>query len=505
MVVSSHLRPCGVSVALPEAEKEVMSILVTRTRGVHRTITIAALIVILLCSFAAQAQADQGKATTRGLTTLYVSPKGSDSDTGSVRAPLKSAHVAIARLGAAGGTVVFDGGRYVGQRITIANRSHITLKAARGQTPVLDGKGITPPDGSSGMIEIRDSTDITVQGLTVTGYRTESIDKMPIGIYVTGSGSGIALRGNHVHHLGNDNGTLGSYDINAHGIAIYGRNAKTSISDVHVVGNELDHLVLGASESLVVNGNVDGWWITDNNIHDNNNIGIDAIGFEPTISGAARFTDVNRARNGVIARNTVSRIISEGNPSYYEDGEWCNCADGIYVDGGLSIEITKNRVEASDIGIEVASEWAKGSTNDISVTGNRVTQSRYTGVAIGGYDQDRGEAYDITVEGNFLRDNNTLDDGSPEMLVQYDVHDTTITNNVIESTKKTEPLMLFRNEPAGSAAQNAGVVLDNNRYVGRVAPGEETYGWNGVAVQGLTAYQAVSGQDASSTYKRTKR
>ena len=481
-----------------------MSIFFTRTRRLHRMITIAALVVILLGSFAAQAQADQGTGSNRGPTTLYVSPKGSDSDTGCLRAPLKSAQVAIDRLGAAGGTIVFDGGRYLGQRITIANRSHITLKAAPGQTPVLDGKGITPPDGSSGMIEIRDSTDITVQGLTVTGYRTESMEKMPIGIYVTGSGTAIVLRGNHVHHLGNDNATMGSYDINAHGIAVYGRNAKKSISDVTIVGNELDHLVLGASESLVVNGNVDGWSITDNNIHDNNNIGIDAIGFEPTISGAARFTDVNRARNGVIARNTVSRIISEGNPAYYEDGGWCNCADGIYIDGGLSIEITKNRVDASDIGIEVASEWAKGSTNGISVTDNRVTRSRYTGLAIGGYDQDRGEAYDITVQGNFLRDNNTLDDGSPEMLLQYYVHDTTITNNVIESTKKTEPLMLFRDEPAGSAAQNAGVVLDNNSYVGRVAPGEEAYGWNGVTVQGLTAYQAMSGQDASSTYKRTK-
>jgi hypothetical protein len=328
---------------------------------------------------------------------------------------------------------------------------------------------------------------------------------MPIGIYVTGSGDSITLRGNHVHHMGNDNGTMGSMDMNAHGIAIYGRDATKPISNVQVVGNELDHLVLGASESLVVNGNVDGWSITDNTIHDNNNIGIDAIGFEPTISGSARFTDVNRARNGVIARNTVSRIISEGNPAYYEDGNWCNCADGIYVDGGRSIAIADNRVDASDIGIEVASEWAKGSTNSIRITGNEVTGSRYTGLAIGGYDKDRGEAYDIAVEDNTFRDNNTLNDGSPEILLQYYVHDTSITHNVIVSTKSTEPVMLARDAPAGSAAKNAGVVLDNNRYVGRVAPGEELYIWNGVTWEGLTAYQAASGEDASSTYRTLRR
>lgn len=479
-----------------------MSISDLRPRRIRRTITIAASITAFLGLFVAQAQAVPVMGSRGDAATLYVSPTGSNSHRGSANAPLKTAQAAIDRLGPAGGTVILEGGRYTNQRISLTNRSHITVKAARGEKPVLDGQGITPPDGASGMIEIRDSSDITVEGLTVTGYRTGSIDKMPIGIYVTGSGESIVLRDNHIHHLGNDNGTMGSMDMNAHGIAIYGRDATKSISDVHVVGNELDHLVLGASESLVVNGNVDGWSITDNNIHDNNNIGIDAIGFEPTVSGSARFTDVNRARNGVIARNTVSRIISEGNPAYYEDGAWCNCADGIYVDGGRSIEITHNRVDASDIGIEVASEWAEGSTNGIRVTGNRVTRSRYTGLAIGGYDKDRGEAYDITVEGNFFRDNNTLDDGSPEILLQYYVHDTSITHNVIVSTKPTEPVMLARVAPAGSAAKNAGVVLDNNGYLGRVAPGDELYIWNDVTWEGLSAYQSASGQDESSTYTK---
>ena len=482
-----------------------MSIFSTHIHGIRRLVVTAAAIIAFLGVFVAQAQAVPVMGSRGGAKTLYVSPTGSNSHKGSADAPLKTAQAAVDRLGPAGGTVILEGGRYTDQRISLTNRSHITLKAARGEKPVLDGKGITPPDGASGMIDIRDSSDITVEGLTVTGYRTNSIEKMPIGIYVTGSGDSITLRGNHVHHMGNDNGTMGSMDMNAHGIAIYGRDATKPISNVQVVGNELDHLVLGASESLVVNGNVDGWSITDNTIHDNNNIGIDAIGFEPTISGSARFTDVNRARNGVIARNTVSRIISEGNPAYYEDGNWCNCADGIYVDGGRSIAIADNRVDASDIGIEVASEWAKGSTNSIRITGNEVTGSRYTGLAIGGYDKDRGEAYDIAVEDNTFRDNNTLNDGSPEILLQYYVHDTSITHNVIVSTKSTEPVMLARDAPAGSAAKNAGVVLDNNRYVGRVAPGEELYIWNGVTWEGLTAYQAASGEDASSTYRTVRR
>ena len=434
--------------------------------------------------------------------TLHVSPEGSDHNSGSLSSPLKTPQLAVDRLGSAGGTVIFAGGRYAKERVELFNRSHVSLEAAPGAKPVLDGKGLTPPDDDSGMVDIRDSSYITVEGLTITGYRTTSINKVPIGIYVTGSGNTITLRNNHIHDLGNDNPTLGSMDMNAHGIAVYGRNATKPISNVNIVGNELDHLVLGASESLVLNGNVDGWAITDNVIYDNNNIGIDAIGFEPTISGAARYTDVNQARNGIIARNTVSRIISEGNPAYYEDGAWCNCADGIYIDGGRSIKIADNRVSLSDIGIEVASEWARGSASDVQVTGNFVIGSRYTGLSLGGYDELRGQAFDITVSGNTLIGNNTLNDGSPELLLQYYIHDTTITNNLIESTKPSEPVMLFRDAPAGSAAENAHLMLNHNRYEGYVPAGQELFQWNGVTQKGLKAYRAASGEDKSSTYTR---
>ena len=464
-------------------------------RGARRLALVAGTAALILNASVTGAQA-----TCR--STLFVSPRGSDAASGSASAPLRTPQVAVDRLGRSGGVVQLAGGTYVRQRIVLAGRSHVTVRAAAGTAAVLDGSGLVAPSGQSGMVEIRDSSDITVSGLSVTGYRTKSLSAVPIGIYVTGPGHSIRLNGNHVHHLGNDNGTLGSYDINAHGIAVYGRNATRSVSDVHIAGNELDHLVLGASETVVVNGNVDGWSVTGNNIHDNNNIGIDAIGFEPTITGPARFTEVNRARNGLIANNRVSRIISEGNPSYYEDGGWCNCADGIYVDGGTHITIAGNRVDASDIGIEVASEWAQGRTNAITVTRNTVSRSRYTGMALGGYDQERGEAFDITVTRNVLRGNNTLDDGSPEVLLQYYVHDTSITHNTIVSTN-AQAVLLKRDAPVGGTAKNARLVLDHNTYRGRSAAGQELYYWNNVAQRGLPAYQATSGQDQFSTYTRS--
>ncbi|WP_051807737.1 right-handed parallel beta-helix repeat-containing protein [Actinoplanes subtropicus] len=462
---------------------------------VRRVAAVAVVATVILGLSASAAQAHRR-------TTLFVSPHGSDSAAGTLAAPMRTPQAAVERLGRAGGTVRLARGTYGRQRIVIDGRAHVAILGSPGA--VLDGTGLKPPAGRSGMVEIRDSSDVSVSGLGIAGYRTKALSAVPIGIFVTGSGHGIRLAGNHVHHLGNDNGTLGSFDINAHGIAVYGTDARAAIADVRISGNELDHLVLGASETLVLNGNVDGWSVTGNVIHDDNNIGIDAIGFEDTISGPARFTGVNRARHGLIAGNRVSRIISEGNPAYWEDGSWCNCADGIYVDGGGSIVIAGNRVDASDIGIEVASEWKQGRTNDIRVSGNTVTGSRYTGLAIGGYDRDRGEAYDIGVFGNWLRGNNTLRDGSPEILLQYYVHDTTISHNTVISTNPGQTVLLHRDAPAGGAAKNARLVLDHNTYQGRAAAGRELYYWNGVERRGLAAYRAASGQDRSSTYRRNR-
>ena len=193
------------------------------------------------------------------------------------------------------------------------------------------------------MINISDSTDITVTGLEVTGYHSSTMGIVPIGIYIHGHDDNVRILHNHVHTLGNYNGTLGSFNINAHGIAAYGDDPHGAIRDLVIHGNTVDHLRTGASESVVVNGNVNHWAITGNHIFDNNNIGIDAIGYETTITGKYRYTNIDRARNGVISANRISHIQSRGNPSYWDHG-WCNCADGIYVDGGTHITIRRNHV-----------------------------------------------------------------------------------------------------------------------------------------------------------------
>jgi hypothetical protein len=279
-------------------------------RRIGFALTAAALVAPALIATPAAAAAPR---------VLVVAPHGSDSAAGTAAHPLRTVQVAVRRL-RHGGVIELRGGRYA-QRVVLRGVRHLTIRPYRHEHPVLTGAGLHVPKDISALVEIVNSRDVTVRGLEITGYRTRLLDHVPVGVYVHGHDHGVRIADNHVHALGNYNQTLGSFDINAHGIAVYGDDPHGAITGLSIRGNTVDHLHLGASESVVVNGNVDGWRIVANRIVDNNNIGIDAIGFEPTLTGKYRYTQRNRARNGTIADNTVRRIRSQGNPAYWEDGQ----------------------------------------------------------------------------------------------------------------------------------------------------------------------------------------
>ena len=465
-------------------------------------VRITVVLATTLAFISTATSAGAAPSTRAPLHTLFVSPHGHDDAVGTRRHPLRTPQAAVDRL-PGGGTVRLLPGTYARQRIVVRQRHQLRII---GRHAVLDARGLVPLDGDSGVVQVEDSSHVTVRGLDIRGYRTTSTDKVPIGIYVTGHDEAITLAHNHVHHLGNDNPTLGSFDINAHGIAVYGRDPATPISGLRITGNQVDHLKLGASEAVVVNGNVDGWSVTRNHIHDVDNIGIDAIGYEETLPPAYRYTTANRARHGFIARNVVDGVVSKGNPAYWEDGpgggEWCNCADGIYVDGGAHIVIRRNTVRRADIGIEVGAEDGRGHTDHVRVLRNRVRRSAYTGLALGGYDPQRGEVSDVTVAHNSFRNDNTLDDGSPEMILQYKLHQLRVTRNRVTATHRAAPLVLQRVERVGSAAQNAGVRVDHNDYGAPVGAGRAQFIWLGRTVTGFSTYRRISGQDAGSSWTR---
>ena len=206
--------------------------------------------------------------------------------------------------------------------------------------------------------------------------------------------------------------------VGAHGICVYAENDLAPVQDILVTGCEVSGCKCGDSESLVLNGNIDGFMIRGNRIHDNNNIGIDMIGFEGTAkhkkdSGFDNLYDADMARNGLCFDNIVYNISADGNPAYFEDGKYDLCADGIYVDGGQNIEIYGNFVYNCDIGIEIATEHSPDDNPLFRVSGVRVHDNvvadcqGWCGLCFGGYDADLGFTEDCEFYNNTFVDNGT--------------------------------------------------------------------------------------------------
>lgn len=195
-------------------------------------------------------------------------------------------------------------------------------------------------------------------------------------------------------------------------LALAGRGSRPTMQ------SEVLDCECGSSESLVINGNIDGFLIAGNTVHDNNNIGIDMIGFEgtakhPDDGGSANPYEVDLVRNGVCRDNVVYGISTEGNAAYLEGGEYDPSADGIYVDGGRDIEIYNNFVFNCDMGLEVATEHSPEDNELFLVSGIKVHDNviadcqGWTGLCFGGYDKDLGFTEGCEFDHNTLVDNAT--------------------------------------------------------------------------------------------------
>ncbi|MFB5267592.1 right-handed parallel beta-helix repeat-containing protein [Paenibacillus enshidis] len=432
----------------------------------------------------------QPSAASAAGTEYYVATSGSDTNAGTSDAPWKTLQHAADTV-PAGSTVYVRGGVY-NEKLKItrsgsASAGPIVFANYDNEAPIIDGKGLAV-SGSEGLVELNDVNYVTVQGFEIRNFTTASKNAVPVGIYVHGAGGFINLSNNKVHDIKNTATPSGSDRLgrDAHGIAVYGTKAPDSIHDLTISGNELSNLVLGSSEALVLNGNVDTFAVTDNIVHDNDNIGIDLIGFEGTAPNAA----YDQARNGLVKGNRVYNNTVKNNPSYAKDD---NSAGGIYVDGGKDSVIEQNYSYNNDIGVEIASEHAGKSTSNITVRSNVIYNNRLTGIAIGGYDTKRGSTVNCKIVNNTVYKNDTLNDYNGQLLVQYDTQNNVIKNNIFVANSTD---VLFYNE----YTKNSGNVVDYNLYSAPGGSSDATWTWKNKEYTGFSSYQKGTGNDAHSLF-----
>lgn len=348
---------------------------------------------------------------------IYVATNGSDQNVGTKSKPFRTLKKAASEANA--GTTVFIRKGDYHEKLVVkhsgTNSKPIIFKAYNEEKVVLSGKNIKDAEGDTALVTINNKNYVTISGLTILDLSTDLEDETVMGIYVTGTSSHITLENNNVQHI-----ETYADDGNAHGIAIYGTG---TIKDINIVNNTLEDLKLGLSESLVLNGNIDGFKVENNIVRRSDNIGIDLIGYE----GTSNDKKVDYVRNGIVKNNIVYEISSYGNPAYGEDYS----AGGIYVDGGKNITIEKNTVYKSDIGIEATSEHAKKYADNIKIINNTIYENFYTGISIGGYDEERGGTINSTISQNILYRNDTKGLDGGQLLLQYDTKNNVIERNIV--------------------------------------------------------------------------
>lgn len=461
-----------------------------------------------------------------GLATLqavdrYVSTSGNDSNPGTtVGLPYRTIQRAADVVGA-GDTVHIRAGTY-SERVSINNRdgtsgSPIVFQKYAGDSGavIVDQTGVTPPDGNSQLLRIANCDYVTIQGLEFsnlkTAQNTAAQNKLPSGIYITasssGSSTGVKILNCKVHGIWQSCPDLENFDANGFGIAVYGNGAAeaNAINNLVIDGCEIYDLRTGASESMVLNGNVKNFAVTNNIVRDCNNIGIDLIGYEGSAPAA-----VDRARDGVVTGNTVYNVDTAYNPAYggsFSSGGGDRSAAGIYVDGGTGIVIERNHVFRCNFGVELASEDPSGSTDNIILRNNLLHHNDSAGLIMGGYDEDRGQTQNCTITGNTLYKNDTRNGFSGQIALQFYVSNCSFKNNIVWANESNGQMWIHYVEGGTLAEREIGanVTLNYNRYYTAAGSAEFAVFKNGAQREfsSLSSWKTNSNslqQDANSTF-----
>jgi parallel beta-helix repeat protein len=307
---------------------------------------------------------------TNVFTQTYVSPTGSDiTGNGTVNLPYATILKGIFST-ATGGTIFIGSGTY-NQTSEIYLDRAMTLQRFGNAPAIIDASTRSAGGSSTYMIAIVNASNVTIDGLTFQNYISNSAK----GIFVLGAGNNINIQNCNFKNIGWTNNNLTLLPPNsstiANAIRVEG-SLTPSLTNINIKNNDVGNCATGWAEAITVTGNVDGFTIENNVVHEIANIGIVAAG--NYFTGAPN--NLNQARNGIIRKNEVFNCMSG-----------IAISAGIYLDGAINCIVEQNKTYQNGAGISVGSEQSlltgsNASTGNI-IRNNLVFANALTGISWG--------------------------------------------------------------------------------------------------------------------------
>jgi hypothetical protein len=383
----------------------------------------------------------------------------------------------------AGSMVMIKGGIYYEQlRVGVSGTAGnpVTFTSYNNEQVIIDGS----KNSGTTILTITDRKFLVFSNLTVQNITKNNAVGILVSASKSGGASDLTFRNmviKNINWTSNASATPND-DQNSQPFIVfgYGTAQANAITNLVVDSCEFTNNITGYSESLSLDGNIDGFTITNNKVHHNTNIGIAAIGHYGVSSNSA----VDQARNGLI----------RGNLCYNNTAGYATSA-GIYVDGGKDIKIDRNISYLNGYGIEVGHE-ENGTASNITVTNNLIYLNEVTGIAIGGYDSGTsGQVINSVFRNNTLFKNNTNNDGSGEFYITK-ASNCIIGNNVCYTNDQNTLFSLENISP-----QTGNIIDYNDWFTVTGNASDINVNWRTKSYSTYAAYKTGTGQDAHSFFK----
>ncbi|HTN45995.1 MAG TPA: T9SS type A sorting domain-containing protein [Flavipsychrobacter sp.] len=196
--------------------------------------------------------------------------------------------------------------------------------------------------GDQSLFTINNTDNVTIENL----FFQNRIDTGANAILIEGACNNILIDSCSIRNIGWRSNDLVTKPIdgaldNAHAILVKG-TAQQPIKNLTIRNTKVINCAPGFSEAITLVGNVDSSLLENNVLDSIQNIGIGIAGGYDWVN-----TDrsVNRARNIIVRRNKVSRVMSAISPGA-----------GIYIDGSNNCIIERNEVFKCGVGISLGAE-----------------------------------------------------------------------------------------------------------------------------------------------------